>query len=128
VNRWADQHASRLPAELDHGEQLLVAARVAVARRSGSLATFPLPGRIFVLGLSERRLLFWRASRWIGRPRGLATAVDLDQITGFDLVRRLSGGRLRITLATGSIMLLESTWGGSLRALSDTFIALQGPR
>ncbi len=113
---------------MDDGEQLLVAARVAVARRSGALARFPLPGRIFVLGLSERRLLFWGASRWVGRPDRLATTVNLDQVAGFDLVRRLSGSRLRITLATGSILLLESTWGGSLRGLSDTFMALRGHR
>jgi hypothetical protein len=113
---------------LQDGEELLVAARVAVARRSGALATFPLPGRIFVLGLSDRRLLFWGASKWFGRPRPLATSVALDQVIGVDLVRRVGGPRLRVTLATGSIMLLESTWGGSVRALSDAFFALQNPR
>jgi hypothetical protein len=128
VNRWADHHASNLRAGLDDGEQLLVAARVAVARRRGGGNTFPVPGRVFVLGLSERRLLFWRASRWAGQPGGLTTSVDLDQVAGLDLVRRLGSARLRVTLATGSVLLLEPTWGGSIRALTDTFQALRGAR
>ncbi len=128
MNRWADQHAAALAAELDDGEQLLVAARVALARRSTARATFPLPGRIFVLGLTDRRLLFWRASRWFGRPGGLATSVELDQVTSMDLVRRLGTSRLRVTVATGSILVLEPTWGGSPRALSDTFHALRSHR
>jgi hypothetical protein len=128
VNRWADQHAAALGAGLDDGEQLLVAARTAVARRRGGGSTFPVPGRVFVLGLSDRRLLFWRASKWIGWPRELMTSVDLDQVTALDLVRRLGSPRLRVTLATGSILLLEPTWGGSVRALSDTFQALRSHR
>jgi len=128
VNRWADQHASTLQAELDDGEQLLVAARVAVGRRTGALATFPVPGRVFVLGLSDRRLLFWRASKWIGHPRGLSTSVELEQVTGIDRVRRLTTTRLRVSLTTGSVLLLEPTWGGSVRALSDTFYALRNHR
>jgi hypothetical protein len=128
VNRWADQHASSLLAGLEDGEQLLVAARVAVARRRGGSSTFPVPGRIFVLGLSERRLLFWRASRWAGRPGDLTTSVEMDQVTGLELVRRLGSPRLRLVLATGSILLLEPTWGGSVRVLTDTFQALRSPR
>jgi hypothetical protein len=128
VNRWADQHAAALAAELDDGEQLLVAARVALARRSRAGATFPVPGRIFVLGLSDRRLLFWRASRWFGRPGTLATSVEMDQVVSLDPVRRLGTLRLRVTLATGSVLLLEPTWGGSVRALGDTFQALRTHR
>jgi hypothetical protein len=125
VNRWADQHASELEPDLVDGEQLLVAARVAVARRSGGARTFPVPGRIFVLGLSERRLLFWKASTWFGQPGELTTSVELDQVSSVDLVRRLGTRRLRVTLATGSILILEPTWGGSIRALGDTFAALR---
>ena len=125
MNRWADQHASRLGAELDDGEQLLVAARVALARRTGGGSTFPVPGRIFVLGLSDRRLLFWRASKWAGHPVEMATSVELDQVASIDRVRRVAATRLRVTLATGSILNLEATWGGSVRALSDTFHALR---
>jgi hypothetical protein len=128
VNRWASRHASTLEPGLDNGEQLLAAARVAVARRRGGSSTFPLPGRVFVLGLSDRRLLFWRASKWMGRPGELSTSVDMDQVIGLELVRRLGPARLRLTLATGSILLLEPTWGGSIRALSDTFDALRSHR
>jgi hypothetical protein len=126
VNRWADLHAPELQAELEDGEQLLVAARVAVAHRRGGASTFPVPGRVFVLGLSERRMLFWRASRWVGHPGSLTTAVALDQVTSLDLVRRLGPRRLRMTLATGSFLVLEPTWGGSIRSLRDTFEVLRG--
>jgi len=125
VNRWAARHASALQADLDEDERLLVAVRVAVARRSRAAQSFPLPGRIFVLGLSARRLLFWRASRWFGHPERLATSVPLDQVTGLALVHRLVSSRLRVTLATGSMLLLEPTWGGSVRALSDTYAAVR---
>jgi hypothetical protein len=128
VNRWADHHGAILQADLQDGEQLLVAARVAVARRSAGMATFPVPGRVFVLGLSERRLLFWRASKWLGRPGGLMTSVELDQVASLDRVSRFGSPRLRVALATGSVLLLESTWGGSVRTLRDTFQALRGHR
>jgi len=78
-----------------------------------------------VLGLSERRLLFWKASTWFGQPGELTTSVELDQVSSVDLVRRLGARRLRVTLATGSILVLEPTWGGSIRVLSDTFGALR---
>jgi len=97
-------------------------------RRSWAGVTFPVPGRIFVLGLSDRRLLFWRASRWFGHPGRLATSVDMDQVNGMDLVRRLGAPRLCVTVPTGSVLLLEPTWGGSIRALSDTFQALRTHR
>lgn len=128
MNRWAEQRAAALRAEVDDGEQLLAAARVALTRRSKAGATFPVPGRIFVLGMSDRRLLFWRASRWFGRPGDLTTSADLQQVTGMDLVRRIGSARLRVTLATGSILLLEPTWGGSLRSLSETFQAIRSHR
>ena len=128
MNRWADQYAGALTAELDDGEQLLVATRVALTRRARAGVKFPVPGRIFVLGLSDRRLLFWRASQWLGHPGDLATSVELDQVTSLDLVRRLGTPRLRVTLAVGSILFLEPTWGGSLRSLSDTFEALRTHR
>jgi len=128
VNRWADQHAAALAVESDDGEQLLVAARVALARRPRAGPNFPVPGRVFVLGLSDRRLLFWSASRWFGRPAGFATSVDLDQVTSLELVRRLGTSRLRLILAVGSVLSLEPTWGGSIHALSDTFQALRSHR
>jgi hypothetical protein len=114
-----------LQADLDDDEPLLVAVRVAVARRSRAAQHFPLPGRIFVVGLSARRLLLWRASPWLGRPGVLATSVPLDQVTGLVLVHRLVSSRLRVTLATGSMLLLEPTWGGSLRAMSETYAAVR---
>ena len=92
------------------------------------MATFPVPGRVFVLGLSDRRLLFWRASKWFGRPRDLTTSVDLDQVASLDRISRFGSPRLRVALATGSILLLESTWGGSVRTLRDTFHALRSHR
>jgi hypothetical protein len=105
-----------------------VAVRVAIARRRGGGSTFPVPGRVFVLGLSDHRLLFWRASRWLGRPGELMTSVEMDQIANLELVRRLGSPRLRLTIATGSILLLEPTWGGSVRTLSDTLQALRNHR
>ncbi|HEV3227351.1 MAG TPA: hypothetical protein VGZ52_10965 [Acidimicrobiales bacterium] len=128
MNRWAARHANELRTGLTGDEELLVAARVALSRRTSPRAGFPAPARIFVLGLSERRLLLWRATRWRGRPGRLATSVALDQVSAVDVVRRLGGSRLRVTLASGPTALLEATWGGSLRALSDTFVALRHHR
>ena len=128
MNRWAEQRAAALRAEVDDGEQLLAAARVALTRRSKAGASFPGAGRLFVFGMSDRRRLVWRASRWFGRPGDLTTSADLDQVTSMDLVRRIGSARLRVTLATGSILLLEPTWGGSLRSLSETFQAIRSHR
>ena len=52
------------------------AARVAVARDLG----FPIPGPILVLGVTDQRAVFWRASQGMASPRELAGSFPLDEV------------------------------------------------
>lgn len=99
-----------------------------IAMATSAAGGFPAPAHVFVLGLSDRRLLVWRATRWLARPAALAGAVGLDDVAGVGVVHRFTGTRLQVTLNSGPSILLEPVWGGSLRAVSDTFAMLRHGR
>ena len=124
MNRWARRRHAALGADLVDDEVLLAACRVAQSRRSVR-SGFPAPGRVFVLGVSDRRLLLWRTSPWLARPEALATSVPLEQVAAADLTQRLTGKRLRLVLATGPETVLEPVWGGSVRHLHTVLGAAQ---
>jgi hypothetical protein len=124
MNRWARRHRETLVADLDDGEELLVACRVAISRRSPFRSHFPAPGRIFAIGLTDRRLVLYRCSRWMARPEALATSVPLPGVSSMTKFRRLGGTRLRVTLDSGPIAVLEPVWGGALGGLADVYSGL----
>ncbi len=85
---------------------------------------FPAPGRVFAIGLTDRRLVLYRCSRWTARPEGLATAVPLPGVSSLTKVHRLGPTRLRITLDSGPIAVLEPVWGGALGGFADVYSGL----
>ena len=124
MNRWARRHEEVLTAHLDDDEQLLVACRVAISRRSPMRSHFPAPARVFAVGLTDRRLVLYRCSKWTARPEQLATAVPLPGVSSVTKVRRLGGTRVRVTLESGPIAVLEPVWGGALGRLADVYSGL----
>lgn len=151
MNRWARRHAERLQHDLDDGETLLGANRVvlvsaasivtwgdAAGARTGPGSTrrfaprpvklagarrlgFPLPGWLFVLGLSDRRVLFWRATPILGAPHGLAAAIPLEQIAAVRGLRRVGATRLSIVLDDGAMLVVQALWSRRLADLSTAF-------
>jgi hypothetical protein len=123
VNSWARRHQAALTAPLDPGETLTVACRVALARRSPPTG-FPAPGKVFVLGITDRRVVLWRTTPVLARPAGLATSVPFTNLASVAVVRRLGRSRLRVALGSGPVALLEPMWGGSLTAIAAVAAAL----
>jgi len=91
--------------------------RVAVARELG----IPLPGTIFVLGLTDRRLVFWKASAWLARPGPLAGALPLDEIASVTVVRKLRMVRAAVLLTAGPMLVVQPLWERHLDDLESEF-------
>jgi hypothetical protein len=148
VNRWARRHATVLERDLDEDESLLAASRVVIvaassiaisgdgrARATRSRAPrparvkrarhlgFPLPASIFVLGVSDRRLLMWQTSPWLAMPRGLSASLHLNQVASVRALRRLGPTRLAVVLEHGSLLTVQPLWSRGLSDVATAFAA-----
>jgi hypothetical protein len=142
VSRWSTRHWAALTEDLDVGEQLLAAHRVEVrgnvadvaegerVRTRGSVrrhftaaldAGFVLPGPIFVLGISNQRVLFWRASPFLARPRGLEHSLPLSDLARVVMMRRVGRPSLGVLLGSGPLLVVRSLWGLGLKDLERAF-------
>jgi hypothetical protein len=145
VNRWARRHVDTLHAPLDEGETLLAADRVVMTSVTKDDATttdrgnrgkrieaaravgFPVPGPVFVIGITDRRLLLFRASTWLGRAGELAGDLRLDSIATVRAVRRLRSERLAILLENRSMLIVQPLWRHRLRELQAAFESATTP-
>jgi len=138
VNRWARHHLGTLRAPLEEGETLLAADRVVMTAVAKEEATtdrgnrgkrieaaramgFPVPGPVFVVGITDRRLLLFRASTWLGRAGELAGEIQLGSIATVRAVRRLRSERLAILLENRSMLVVQPLWRHRLRELQTAF-------
>jgi hypothetical protein len=153
VNRWARRHATVLERDLDEGESLIAAsravivavssiaasgrarprvtrsrgprpARVKTARRLG----FPLPASIFVIGISDRRLLLWETSLLLASPRGLSSSLPLDQVASVRAQRRLGPTRLAVVLDQGALLTVQPLWSGGVADIATAFATSRNVR
>jgi hypothetical protein len=147
-NQWANRHRERLQQLLEPDERLLAADRVVVRRSAGSplvpktaepglrgpalgslsrrwrsarYAGFPVPGPIFVLALSDRRLLFVSGTRWLARPQAVGHAMALDRVADLRVVRRFPRRRLALFLVAGQTLVVQSLRGNGIRDLEQAF-------
>jgi hypothetical protein len=125
VNRWAARHFDTLQAGLEPGEELRAAERVVLTKSRGrnpvveaDHSGFPIPGTIFVVGVSNERLLFWRASKAMARPLELAGALPLKEVAAVSVVRRLWISRLAVLLEAGPLLVAKPLWGRGVRDVS----------
>ena len=140
MNKWARRHAETLSAPLEEGETLLAADRVVMTAVTKEEATtdrgnrgkrieaarsagFPVPGPVFVVGITDRRLLLFRASTWLGRAGELAGEILLLDIATVRAVRRLRSERLAILLENRSMLVVQPLWRHRLRELEAAFEA-----
>jgi hypothetical protein len=93
--------------------------RLAVARDLG----LPVPGTIFIIGLSDRRLLFWKASVWLARPRPLEGSLPIDEVAEVTVARRFGKVRAAVLLAAGPLLVVQPLWDRSLEDLQTAFRA-----
>jgi hypothetical protein len=142
VNRWVERHRGTLVAEFDVGEQLLAAHRVEVrgsaknamdddrVRTRGSRRVrwtaasengFVVPGPIFVLGVSDRRLVVWRASPWMARPVAMEHSIPIEDVVRIVALRRLGRTNVAVLLESGALLMVQSLWGRGLRDLERAF-------
>src|SRR4051812_46836799 len=142
VNRWVARHADALTDDLADDEELVAAHRVEVrgsvpdpvegervmtrgsSRKRFMLATelgFALPGPVFVLGMSNRRVLFYRASPFLAAPQELESSLPLEDVATITFVRRLGRGHLAVLLEKGPLLVVRSLWGRGLHDLARAF-------
>jgi len=139
VNRWARRHAQTLRAPLEDDETLLAADRVvmtAVTREDATTTDrgnrgkrieaaravgFPVPGPVFVIAITDRRLLLFRASTWLGRAGAMEGEIQLENIATVRAVRRLRSERLAILLENRSMLVVQPLWTRRMRQLQFAF-------
>lgn len=114
--RWLRSRADRLRHSAERGRGSRY-GRLAVARELG----LPLPGSTFVLGVSDRRLLIWRASTWLARPRELHSSVPIGEVAAIRAARRLGATRLAVLLDAGPMLVVQPLWSRGLSDLADAF-------
>ncbi|MGI8661765.1 MAG: hypothetical protein ACR2LQ_00950, partial [Acidimicrobiales bacterium] len=132
MHPWAQRHRSQLEAGLDDGEQLIDADRVLlsgvslldlragagarVKRVGGRRATtgvraarardIALPGRYFILGVTSRRVVVWRASAWFARPREIATAIKQSRVAKVRAGRRVGPSKVPVLVDGGTLLVV----------------------
>jgi hypothetical protein len=128
VNHWTARHLQRLQAGLDPGEEVKAADRVVLSKAGSRIpvaaadaAGFPVPGSIFVLGVSNERLLFWRASKGMARPVELVGGLPLTEVAAVRVVRRLWITRLAVLLEAGPLLVAKPLWGRGVRDVANAF-------
>jgi len=89
---------------------------------------FELPGAIFVLGVSDQRLLLWRASTAFARPRELAGSMPLAAVADLLAIRRLGRVRIAVVLHDQSVLVARSLWGRGISDLATAYAAATGSR
>lgn len=134
MNRWAARHLDELRAGLESGEEVRAADRVVLAKARGrnpvaeaDHSGFPIPGSIFVLGVSNERLLFWRASKAMARPIELVGALPLEEVAAVRVVRRLWISRIAVLLEAGPLLVAKPLWGRGVRDVSSAFAEVRAP-
>jgi hypothetical protein len=148
VHRWAQRHRELLESELDDGEVLVDANRAllvsagkvdleggrgggvrAVRHRRGQKALaaarthVQLPARFFVLAVTDRRLIVWRATRAFARPLDVATTIPSATVASLRAGRRFAPDRLHLVLTDGAHLQLRALGRGRLDHLADAFTA-----
>jgi hypothetical protein len=128
VNRWTARYLDRLQAGLEPGEQVSAADRVVLSKAGArtplahaDASGFPIPGTIFVLGVSNERLLFWRASKAFARPVELAGGLPLTEVATVRVVRRLWITRIAVLLEAGPLLVAKPLWGRGVQDVSAAF-------
>jgi hypothetical protein len=155
MNAWARHYADVLTADLDEGETLLGANRVVVVsasrvevpdrsaapeadrpavprigfRRPAILTArangFALPAKIFVLGVSDRRVLVWRSTPMLARPQALFASYPIHQIASIRRRRRIGATRVSIVLDSGALIVVQALWSRHLGDLATAFTSVR---
>jgi hypothetical protein len=97
--------------------------RLAVARELG----LPVPGGIFILGLSDQRLLFWKATTWLARPGPLEGGVPLGEVAEVTVARRFGRIRAAVLLVAGPMLVVQPLWERRLQDLETAYREADGP-
>lgn len=88
--------------------------RVTAARALG----FPAPSGVFILGVSDRRLLVWRASPLLARPGPLVGGLPIGDVEGVIVGRRRARPVATVVLGTGARITVEPLWQPDLAHLA----------
>jgi hypothetical protein len=146
MHPWAQRHRGRLEEALDEGEVLLDADRTLLARvdsvslEAGSAGTLTklgtrrggaalraarkrevdLPGRGFVLAVTDRRIVVWRATPWLARPEDVALSWPRARVVSVRSGRRMVS-RLSVLLDDGTLLVLRPYGGRRIDHLAEAF-------
>jgi hypothetical protein len=144
VTRFASRHHAVFAPALEPDETLLAAERVvinaAVANETergnrgnrgkrveaARALGFGVPGPIFVIAMTDRRLLFFTSSAWLGHPRSPSSEIPLDEIATIRAVRRWRAERLAILLESRSMLVVQPLWRRGLHHFDRAFAEVTG--
>ena len=134
MNRWTARHLDELQSGLEPSEEVRAADRVVLAKARSrtplghaDAAGFPIPGTIFILGVSNERLLFWKASKALARPIELAGGLPLAEVAAVRIVTRLWLTRVAVLLEAGPLLVAKPLWGRGSRDVAAAFADVRAP-
>jgi hypothetical protein len=91
--------------------------RLAVARDCG----FELPGLIFVVGVTNKRVLIWSTSKWFAQPVEVTADIPASEVAAVRVEHRMGATRLGILLHKGPLLVLQPLWSRGLPAVAEGF-------
>jgi hypothetical protein len=81
-------------------------------------AGFPVDGPEMMLGVTDRRLIGWRTSFFLGRPIEITASLPVDHIVDVSAVRHGLVTGVAFVFGDGSIVEVEALRGRRLRVLA----------
>jgi hypothetical protein len=87
---------------------------VSTAHRLG----VPLPGRVFVIGVTDHRLVIWKTSPWLARPQHVAVSLPLDSIASIQPTGWFGRRRMSVLLDRDVLLVVGPLWSRGLPGLA----------
>jgi hypothetical protein len=89
---------------------------------------FPVGKPEMTLGVTERRVLVWLPTFWLGRPKVLAGSLAYDRIAQVEVYRAGLAVSLTFGMTTGEYVEVESMRARHMRRIRDIVREHMGPR
>jgi hypothetical protein len=77
---------------------------------------------VFVLGVTDRRLVSWDVTRLMAAPTDVTGSLEVSDVATITAVGRFGARRVAVVFGTGHVLVVRPEQGFSLRGLVDAFV------